>query len=73
MKSCIEKSANAKIKKIQSHLDSKLNQMINLIYLRTKIINDQNSKNSNSTSVISLISRQYRNRNTSRNTSSSNS
>ena len=73
MKSRIEKSIDVKIKKIQAHLDAKLNQMINAIHLRAKTINDQNSKNSNSTSVISLIPRQYKNHNTSKNTSTSNS
>ena len=57
MKSRIEKSIDAKIKKIQSHLDSKLNQMMNLIQSRGKTAKNQDSKNSNSISLISLISR----------------
>ena len=48
------------MKKIQSHLDSKLNQMMNLIQSRIKIVESQNSKNSNSNSIISLIFKQYK-------------
>ena len=73
MESRIEKSIDAKMEKIQAHLDTKLNQMINTIQPRAKTINDQNSKNSNSTSVIPLIPRQYKDHNTSKNTSTSNS
>ena len=73
MKSHIKKSIDAKMKKIQSHLDSKLNQMMNLIQSCTKIVESQNSKNSNATSTILLILRQFKNHNTSKNASSSNS
>ena len=38
MKSRIEKFIDAKMKKIQSHLNSTLNQVMNLIQLRTKIV-----------------------------------
>ena len=69
----IEKSIDAKMEKIQSHLDSKLNQMINLIQPCTKIVESQNSKNSNSISTIPLIPRQYKDHVVSKNASSSNS
>ena len=73
MKSRIEKTINAKMKNIQSHLDSKLNQIINLIQLRTKIVESQNSKNSNATPTILLILRQFKDYNASKNLSSLNS
>ena len=73
MKSRIEKSIDAKMKKIQSHLNSKLNQMINLIQSRIKIVESQNSKNSNTTSIILLILRQFKDQNASKIPSSSNS
>ena len=57
MKTRIEKSINAKIKKIQLYLDLKLNQMMNLIQSRVKTVENQDSKNSNSNSLISLILR----------------
>ena len=72
MKPHIEKSIDAKIKKIQAHLNAKLNRIINAIQSCAKTINDQNSKNSNSISVIPLIPRQYKNHNISKNTSTSN-
>ena len=40
MKSRIEKSIDAKMKKIQAYLDAKLNQMMNAIQLRAKTINE---------------------------------
>ena len=73
MKSHIEESIDAKMKKIQSHLDSKLNQMMNLIQPRTKIVESQSSKNSNATSTILLIPRQFKNHNASKNASLLNS
>ena len=47
--------------------------MMNLIKSHAKTINDSNSKNSKSTPMISLISRQYKDYNISKNVSSSNS
>ena len=57
MKSRIEKFINAKMKKIQSHLKFKLNQMMNLIQSRIKIVESQYS---NATSIILLILRQFK-------------
>ena len=72
MKSRIEKFIDVKMKKIQSHLDSKLNQIMHLVQSRTKIVESQNSKNSNFNSIILLISRQFEDHNASKNASSSN-
>ena len=72
MKSGIEKSIDAKMKKIQSYLNSKLNQMMNLIQSRIKIVESESSKNSNATLIIILILRQLKDQNTSKNASSSN-
>ena len=66
----IEKIIDEKMKKIQSHLNKKLNQMMKLIQSRlktTSMLNVQNSKNSNSNTLISLISRNYKNQNASKN------
>ena len=60
IESRIEKIIDAKMKKIQSHLESKFNQMINLIQSRKKTAENQVSKNCNSNSLISLILRQYK-------------
>ena len=73
MKSRIEKSIETKMKKIQSHLDSKLNQMMHLIQPRIKIVESQNSKNSNLNSIILLILRQYKDHILSKNAATSNS
>ena len=72
MKSHIEKFIEAKIKKIQLHLDSKLNQMMNLIQSHTMIVESQHSKNSNLISIILLTLRQFKHDNASKNASSSN-
>ena len=72
LKSYIEKFIDAKMKKIQSHLDSKLNQMMNLIS-RTEIVKSQSSKNSNATSIILFILRQFKDYIFSKNASFSNS
>ena len=55
MKLGTEKFIDAKMQKIHSYLNSKLNQMINMIQSRIKIVKSQNSKNSNATSIILLI------------------
>ena len=72
MKIRIEKSVGAKMKKIQSHLDFKLNQRINLIQSYAKAVEHQDSKKLNSISLMSLISRQYKDQNAFEITSSSN-
>ena len=65
----LNSSSNSKAN-VNSNTNS--NQIINAIQSRAKTANDQNSKNWNSTSVISKISRQYKDHNTAKNTSSSN-
>ena len=66
----IEKTIDEKMEKIQSLLDKKLNQMINLIQPRTSTSNVQIAQNSN---AIPLIPRQYKDQNASKNVSSSTS
>ena len=56
----IEKTIDEKMRKIQTHPNKKLNQMINLIQLRTSETNVQLSKNVN---TIPLIARQKSNTN----------
>ena len=59
----IEKIIGEKMRKIQSHLNKKLNQMMKLIQSGSKttsMSNVQNSKNLNSSTLIPLISRQYK-------------
>ena len=62
----IEKTIDEKMRKIQTHLNKKLNQMMNLIQSRTSETNVQTSQNVN---TISLISRQKSNTNRSSSTS----
>ena len=62
----IEKTIDEKMRKIQTHLNKKLNQMMNLIQSRTSETNVQTSQNVN---TISLISRQKSNINRSSSTS----
>ena len=66
----IEKTIDEKMEKIQSLLDKKLNQMINLIQPRTSTSNVQIAQNSN---AIPLIPRQYKDQNAFKNASSSTS
>ena len=60
----IEKTIDERMKKTQSHLNKKLNQIMNLIQSRTSAINDQTSQKaqiSQNVNTISLISRQKSN------------
>ena len=73
IESGIKKTIDAKMKKIQSHLESKLNQTMNLIQPRGITAENQGSKSSNFSSLISLIPIQYKDQNASKIASSSNS